>query len=224
MNDRLEFPPECSDIGFAQFHSRVYGDIRDRGGDELNLRGRGRGRRRRRVSVPIGPIEANTRSSSNGHGSSDPHGRTDIRSMSSVSMNSSCDQDFKSIDVVKIDIEGSEVRALRGAVNLIQKYQPLLIVEIGEEIPLDNGSTTSELRDFFAARGYVLFDVTKGKPRLVDLAGEHGANVVAVPERFLDSVLRLGGMDRSALTAGLAPDCARPTQIRTTKESQTKRQ
>ena len=33
------------------------------------------------------------------------------------------------VDVVKIDVEGAELRALRGAENLLRRHRPVLIVE-----------------------------------------------------------------------------------------------
>lgn len=202
----MELPSELRK-SFAQFHSGVYGIVHISGGDALNLRGSGKSGAAFRCRLD--PSHDYTLFIT-GQGSSDPHVAqypVDVVSLDEFLLR----QDFKSIDVVKIDIEGSEIRALRGAVNLIQKYAPLLIVEVGEASPQEN-TTTSELSKFFAALGYVLFDVTQGTPRLIDLAGEHGANIIAVPERFLDSVLRLGGMDRSALTAGLTPDAPTNTQ------------
>lgn len=40
--------------------------------------------------------------------------------------------DFARIDWIKIDIEGGELAALRGAVNTIQKHMPRMVIEIHE--------------------------------------------------------------------------------------------
>ena len=45
------------------------------------------------------------------------------------------------------------------------------MVEVAEVVLRDDGATSSELHDFFAAHGYVLFDVAQGKPRLIDTTG-----------------------------------------------------
>lgn len=185
---------------FLKYDFRLYGDIDiSESDDELNLHGRGSAGAVFRCRLDgskqyLLVIE--------GHGRTDPpvaQYPVDVVGLDEFLFN----QDFKSIDVIKIDIEGSEISALRGAVGLIEKYRPVLLVEIAKQILLNDEAAATALRAFFAERGYILFDVSQGKPRLIDLAGEHVANVIAVPDRFIDQVLKLGGLDRAALIAGL---------------------
>ena len=73
--------------------------------------------------------------------------------------------------------------------------------------PADRDSASDALMLGKSMRhGYILFDVAQGKPRLIDLAGDHGSDVIAVPDRFLDRVSSLGGFDPTALIAGLTSD------------------
>jgi hypothetical protein len=132
-----------------------------------------------------------------GNGRSAPHGEQ--YPVEVVTLDSALEhKPFKSIDVIKIDIEGAELRALRGATKTIERFKPLLLIEIVESALREAGTTSEELGAFLRQRDYVLFDVIAGKPRLIDLNGSHGSNVVAVPHRFLDVVSRLGSIDRSA--------------------------
>jgi FkbM family methyltransferase len=55
---------------------------------------------------------------------------------------------FGHVDMMKIDIEGYEGHALRGAVRLLHQYHPILIVEIHPEHLRSIGSTASEVITF----------------------------------------------------------------------------
>jgi FkbM family methyltransferase len=52
------------------------------------------------------------------------------------------------IDIIKIDIEGNELYALKGAVNSIKKYRPVIFCEINPELNMKAGYTAEELYNF----------------------------------------------------------------------------
>lgn len=115
------------------------------------------------------------------------------------------------VDVIKIDVEGGELDVLNGAHKLISEQRPLMLIEVANALLEAKQASVTEIAGFLHQNGYILFDAASGKPRLVDLLGEHGSNIFAVPERFLDEVLELGGLQRSALTAGLGHDAGTET-------------
>ncbi|MBI1393468.1 MAG: FkbM family methyltransferase [Alphaproteobacteria bacterium] len=108
------------------------------------------------------------------------------------------------VDVIKIDVEGFEIEVLKGASRLISEQRPLILIEIVNDLLQTQKSSAAEIAEMLHRHGYILFDAAKGKPRLVDLNGDHASNIFAVPEALLDQMLKLGGLNRSALTAGLA--------------------
>lgn len=108
------------------------------------------------------------------------------------------------VDVMKIDVEGFEIEVLNGARKLITQHSPLIIIEVANELLERKSRSATEIASFLTELGYVFFDASSGKPRLVDLMGEHAPNVFAVPETLLDKMLKLGGMTRAALTDGMA--------------------
>lgn len=57
--------------------------------------------------------------------------------------------DLPRIDFIKIDIEGMEMEALRGAVRSIERHRPLLLVERLK-------TREQDIADFLSARGYSL--------------------------------------------------------------------
>ena len=73
-------------------------------------------------------------------------------------------------DLVKIDIEGAEVLALRGATRLVRDVRPLFYVEVTD-------ATATEVFDIFSARGYRASDLD-GAP----LVAQGYANVLFTPE------------------------------------------
>jgi len=65
-----------------------------------------------------------------------------------------CWADRGQIDLIKIDVEGFELAVLRGAGQLLQKYFPLLIIEIDDNNLRSNGSSARELIRFLLDLGY----------------------------------------------------------------------
>ena len=59
---------------------------------------------------------------------------------------------FNNISVIKIDVEGYEYYVLNGAKDIINKYSPTLIVEIG----LDN---IDRVLDLLNEMGYIISEV-----------------------------------------------------------------
>jgi len=58
------------------------------------------------------------------------------------------------IDLIKIDIEGAELPCLRGALQTLQTFKPMLIVEVQEPTATTAGYHAQDVLDFLAALGY----------------------------------------------------------------------
>lgn len=65
------------------------------------------------------------------------------------------------IDFVKIDIEGSELSALKGAKKSIQKFKPLVMVEINQKTYGMAGYSIEDMFNFFAELSYSPFEITR---------------------------------------------------------------
>jgi hypothetical protein len=57
-------------------------------------------------------------------------------------------------DLMKIDIQGAELNALRGATTLLQKYEPIVFVEVHPTMMPLFGATAEEVYGLLAQRGY----------------------------------------------------------------------
>jgi hypothetical protein len=92
----------------------------------------------------------------------------------------------KRIDFIKMDIEGAELNALRGAEMLIEKHRPQFLIEINRAACLGFGYDPQEIADFFARWGYEFYQVgdTVGRSRWIhDFSHIQQANVLVVNEK-----------------------------------------
>lgn len=90
------------------------------------------------------------------------------------------------VDVIKIDVEGAEMRVLQGAQHTLQTFRPLLIVELSDRTLRMQGATSSQVRSFLRDAGYRLyrFDENSGLPTLWEEwpGFVWGENILAIPE------------------------------------------
>jgi FkbM family methyltransferase len=97
------------------------------------------------------------------------------------------------IDIIKIDIEGGELSMLRGAVETLSRYRPLLLFELLRPALASQGASPEEVIEFVHKQAYTLyqFDPSSGLPTLAKpieynnvgwSAFGIGENLIAVPE------------------------------------------
>ena len=72
--------------------------------------------------------------------------------------------EFKKIDFIKMDIQGSEVLALNGAKNLLLTKKPIMFIEMEEQYLRDLGSSTKELMETLFSLNYVLYRIETSYP------------------------------------------------------------
>jgi FkbM family methyltransferase len=87
------------------------------------------------------------------------------------------------IHVVKMDIEGAELAALRGAVDTLQRDHPLLLLELSDRLLQHQRSCSAEVLSLLAQLGYRMygFDAATGLPSpLAAKAYYDSENIVAV--------------------------------------------
>jgi len=76
------------------------------------------------------------------------------------------------IDLVKIDVEGFEYRVLKGAAGALQKYKPLLYIELSDKNLNQQGSSANQVIELLHQLSYTVTDVATGK-QLRDLSSGH---------------------------------------------------
>lgn len=76
-----------------------------------------------------------------------------------------------SCGLIQLDIEGYELKALKGAVNTIEKYKPIVCVELCEKWLNRYHNTSTELTTFMQNRGY-------------NIIHQHGVDVIFAPNNI----------------------------------------
>jgi FkbM family methyltransferase len=66
------------------------------------------------------------------------------------------------VDLIKIDVEGSELPCLRGAKATLESFRPMLIVEIQEQSALAGGYRQEDILEFVAGLGYSVHLIGRG--------------------------------------------------------------
>ncbi|MFC1485563.1 FkbM family methyltransferase [Candidatus Latescibacterota bacterium] len=87
------------------------------------------------------------------------------------------------IDMIKLDIEGWEYKALTGAQEVLKKYRPALIVEVIEKTLYDNRNPISQLEPFLSNLGYSFYEIDEETADLSPisfLSQSHSQNIIAM--------------------------------------------
>jgi FkbM family methyltransferase len=69
------------------------------------------------------------------------------------------EQRIKAVDFIKIDIEGSELSALKGATETLKRSHPTILIELNEAALRGCGTTSNEVKSFLASLKYKGFIV-----------------------------------------------------------------
>lgn len=90
------------------------------------------------------------------------------------------------VDLIKIDIEGYEMHALRGARKLLEAFHPTLFIEVGYTRLLAHGTSPTEMVNFLRELGYSIFhaETDDAVDETYDFSplGEGGIDVYAIAE------------------------------------------
>jgi FkbM family methyltransferase len=87
------------------------------------------------------------------------------------------------IDVLKLDVEGAELRVLRGAEGTIERYRPYVLMEVSEGSLRHQGTSSEALLEFLRRQQYRIhaFDRVTGLP-FPSAPGVYSDNMIGVPE------------------------------------------
>ena len=68
---------------------------------------------------------------------------------------------FSNVDYIKIDVEGHELKVLKGATNTIKKYNPLIVMEENGSAVLWKKGKSNEAIDYLLSLNYKIVDKWK---------------------------------------------------------------
>ncbi len=63
------------------------------------------------------------------------------------------------VDLIKIDVEGSEPRVLLGAQAILRKFRPMILMEVNRQALMEGGTDTSHLLDVLKDLGYRMWRI-----------------------------------------------------------------
>lgn len=89
------------------------------------------------------------------------------------------------VDVIKLDIEGSEVRALEGAKETINSYRPVVIVGVNSDALVESKRSIRDLENILAELNYDMYKRNTeefGLKKIDSLVGIKGEVVVCLPK------------------------------------------
>lgn len=103
--------------------------------------------------------------------------------------------------VVKMDIEGAELFALRGAASTLARSTPAIVMEFDESSFVEGGYSRADILDELDALDYAVFGLSYDPHDLTLHPREHFdddpiANLVVVPSRWTAALLGAPGPDR----------------------------
>jgi FkbM family methyltransferase len=70
--------------------------------------------------------------------------------------------DIHKVDFIKIDVEGYELKVLKGAIDSIRRYKPILYIEVNNDNLIKYGDCAQSLFSFIFTLGYQVFEVKSG--------------------------------------------------------------
>jgi FkbM family methyltransferase len=90
------------------------------------------------------------------------------------------------VDVIKLDIEGSEYAALRGAATVLSRFRPRLIIEVVPDALSAAGASIGELQELLDHAGYQLFEIgDRGTLRRIQRIQDlYDGNLAALPREL----------------------------------------
>ena len=86
------------------------------------------------------------------------------------------------IDLIKIDVEGSETAVIKGAAHTLERFRPVILVEAFQPSLSRMGSSVRELLDLIRGHGYEVEEFgAGGSPRPLADGDPQSLNVICRP-------------------------------------------
>jgi FkbM family methyltransferase len=97
-----------------------------------------------------------------------------------IAVDSLLDADARTVGVLKMDIEGSEHKALLGATKLLEQHRPLILLEVNEDALAGQGATGAQVTELLDDANYDVYYLDGESGNLIPGRSETDT-VVAIP-------------------------------------------
>jgi hypothetical protein len=78
------------------------------------------------------------------------------------------DHDLQKVDMLKVDVDGYDFRVLKGARKTIEKFRPIIFVELCEYILNEKGNSIFDIFSYLNRFGYKCFSESDNREIKVD--------------------------------------------------------
>lgn len=78
--------------------------------------------------------------------------------------------------IILIDVEGAEMKVLKGALKVLEKYKPIIISELVDDFLVKQGSSSKEVIDFLKELGYNVKNIENNQEVIYPFSG----NIIAI--------------------------------------------
>lgn len=89
------------------------------------------------------------------------------------------------VSIIKIDIQGAELDAIKGSISLIKRDRPVIIFEHEDRYHEDPNTIKNELNQILTSLSYEIYAINSDNPKLFykdDLTGYVETNLIALPK------------------------------------------
>lgn len=80
---------------------------------------------------------------------------------------------------IKIDVEGAEYLVLKGAINTIKRYKPIILSELSDTLLASFGAASSDILDILENNGYNIFNAYDMNTAI---KSPYNGEIIAIPE------------------------------------------
>lgn len=70
-------------------------------------------------------------------------------------------ENLQRVDVVKLDVEGSEARCIAGAIETVKKFQPVFVIAINKDALKHSKRSVNDIEHFFKEHNYKMYDIAR---------------------------------------------------------------
>lgn len=105
-----------------------------------------------------------------------------------VSLDEFYNSEIPGLSFIKIDIEGAELFALKGAEKILHKYQPVILIEINPEFLTGFGLSSADMLNFIEQINYEILYLDESSKKLVKLGDKPlwENNYVLIPKNKME--------------------------------------
>jgi FkbM family methyltransferase len=82
------------------------------------------------------------------------------------------EENLRKVDFIKCDVEGAELKVLKGASKIIKHYQPIILCEMVRKWTAPFGYHPNDIISYLKSYGYSCFSINKVKPTQIEYMDE----------------------------------------------------